>query len=182
MRFGATNTPDDSTHNWKGSLPCPHLFDTCLHRNQLHRDKLCCLWFLGRNLVHTMCFHIELFKKVIMHHDLDQERKHYSSAALHTFIANWEFLVGTFLVVPLSSVWPVVDVDLHAKFVDVDVVRLLCGPGMIANPRAVVSNPFPSFIQVVFGDSNPVIWAACPVWQQGDHVVILFLVLESHHV
>lgn len=105
-----------------------------------------------------------------------------SDSALRTLITKWGFFKATFLIIPLSSVPSVVDVDLYTELCGVVVVGLMFCPWIVTNPSAVITNPSPSFILVVFGDSNPEIWAWLSHWQQINHMVVLFLVLDHHHV
>lgn len=99
-----------------------------------------------------------------------------------TSVANDIFLVATFLIVPLASVSPTVGVDFHTELCVVAVVGLVFRPRVIAHPGAVVTNPGPYFIFVLSSNSNPVIRRPCSFGQDGHHIVVLFLVLDDHHV
>lgn len=103
-------------------------------------------------------------------------------SVLRTFITSSKFSLVAFLIVPLPSVSPCVDVDLHAELCAVVVVGLVLCPRLLTNPCAVVPNPGPSFVHVGFGDSDPIIWTSSSVWQHGDQIIILLLVLDHHQV
>lgn len=100
---------------------------------------------------------------------------------LLTFETDGELSIGTFLIIPLPAVFSLVHVDLDAEL-RVVVVGLISGPRLLTNPRAVIPNPGPGIVFVVFSDSNPVIWTAGSVWQLRDYVIILLLALDDHHV
>ena len=99
-----------------------------------------------------------------------------------TLVTNRRFLIGAFLIIPLPSVFAIIDVDLHTKLCAVVVVGLVLCPRLVADPRAVVAQPGPGFTLVGFGDSNPIIWTLSSVWQHRDEIVILLLALDDHHV
>lgn len=101
---------------------------------------------------------------------------------LLTFITNSKFPIGTFFVVPLSSVVSLLHIDLHTKLCAVVVVGLVCRPRLFTDPRAVIPNPGPGFIFLFFSDSNPVIRTPISVWQDWHQIVVLVLVLDDHHV
>lgn len=79
-------------------------------------------------------------------------------------------------------VFPSIHIDFHTKLFVFIVVGLVFRPGVIPNPGAVIANPGPGFIFVASGDSNPVIRTSLFVWQDGHHIVVLFLALDDHHV
>lgn len=101
---------------------------------------------------------------------------------LLTFETDGVLSIGTFLIIPLPAVFSTVHVDLDAELCRVVVVGLISGPRLLTNPRAVIPNPGPGIVFVVFSDSNPIIWTAGSVWQLRDYVVILLLALDDHHV
>lgn len=101
---------------------------------------------------------------------------------LRTFKTRCKFWFATFLIVPLPSIFSCVSVDLYTKLCCMDIIWFIWCPWIVTNPRAVIPNPNPAFIHMISSDSNPEIWGASFLWQDGDQIIILRLVLDDHHV
>ena len=98
-------------------------------------------------------------------------------------VTNGVLFFTALLVVPLSSVGlVVVNVYLHTELSDVVVVGLVCGPGLITDPGAVVPYPGPRVALLALCDSYPVIRTPRSGGQQRDQMVVLLLALDGHHV
>lgn len=160
-----------------------HLCGTCLPQSQDHRRRWCCLWSPSSGLSRMKLRYIGLLGAMKISVKLSQALTLLEKQPGDlTFVANSIFGVAAFFIIPLASVISVMHVDFHTKLcVDV-VVGLVFRPGVLADPRAVISNPGPGIIFVFFSDSNPVIRTLRSVWQDGHHIVVLLLVLDDHHV